>query len=106
MAHARREPAPLNELLNTLAQRIKRVDLRLIDELRDRWQRDADPLLAQHCRPERIDRDVLVISVPSGAFAQRVREETPALLMIFSYLEERAPRSLRTELRSTKNPEI
>ncbi len=106
MTRPRREPAVLGELLNTLAQRMKRVDLRLIDELRERWERDAEPLLAQHCRPERIDRDVLVISVPSGAFAQRVREDAPALLAIFSYLNERAPRSLRTELRSSKTPEI
>lgn len=96
MKTPRREPTPLRELLDTLAERIQRVDLRLIDELRERWRREADPVLAERCRLEHIDRGVLIISVPSGAFAQRVREETPAILAIFSYLGPGAPTSLRT----------
>jgi len=96
MRPPRREPTALSELLETLAGRIKRVDLRLIDELRERWRREADPALAQSCRPERIDRGVLIVSVPSGAFAERVREDSASLLTIYSYLGDAAPTSLRT----------
>lgn len=96
MRPSRREPTALSELLETLAGRIKRVDLRLIDELRERWRHEVDPVLANSCRPERIDRGVLIVSVPSGAFGERVREESAALLAIYSYLGESAPTSLRT----------
>lgn len=101
MKPPRREPTALRELLDTLAGRIQRVDLRLIDELRVRWREGGDPVLAERCRPEYIDRGVLIISVPSGAFAERIREETPSLLALFSYLGPRAPTSLRTVQKET-----
>lgn len=91
-----RDITPLGELLNTLAGRIHRVDLRLIDELRAVWTRDADPVLAHHCRVDRLEESTLIISCPNGAFAERVREETPNLLTLFTYLGDRAPKTLRT----------
>ena len=36
---------------------------------RERWPEVVDPVLAEHCRPEFIKSGVLVVSVPSGAFA-------------------------------------
>lgn len=90
-----REVTQLSELLSTLAGRIRRVDLRLIDDLRVVWEREADPVLSQHCRVDRLDGFTLVISCPNGAFAERVREETPNILAMFAYLGDRGPKSLR-----------
>jgi predicted nucleic acid-binding Zn ribbon protein len=91
-------PTGLGELLNTMAGRIRKVDLRLIDEIRTMWPTIVEPVIAQHCRPEFVKDGVLVVSVPSGAFAQRVIAESPSILKGFSTLGERAPTSLRTVL--------
>ena len=93
-----REPANLGDVLNTLAGRLRKVDLRLIDEIRDLWPTVVDPVIAEHCRPEFIKDGTLLISVPSGAFAQRVQLETPTILAGFESLGSRAPTSLRTVL--------
>lgn len=91
-----RDITTLGELLNILAGRIRRVDLRLIDELQEVWTRDADPVLARHCHVDRLEQSTLIISCPNGAFAERIREETPTILALFAYLGDRAPKILRT----------
>jgi len=88
----------LGDVLNTLAGRLRKVDLRLIDEIRELWPRVVDPVLAEHCRPEFIKNGTLVIGVPSGAYAQRVQLETANILAGFESLGTRAPTSLRTVL--------
>ncbi|MGD0053851.1 MAG: DUF721 domain-containing protein [Acidimicrobiales bacterium] len=88
----------LADLLNTVAGRLRKVDLRVIDEIRAMWPDIVDPVLAEHCRPEFVKNGVLVVSVPSGAFAQRVIARSPSILEGFSTLGERAPTSLRTVL--------
>jgi predicted nucleic acid-binding Zn ribbon protein len=93
------EPAALGELLNTLAGRLRRVDLRLIDEARALWPTVVDPVLAEHCRVELIKDGVLIVSVPSGAFAQRVVSQSPSILEGFLVLGTRAPTSLKTVLK-------
>lgn len=92
-------PAPLGDLLNNLAGRLRRVDLRVIDRARELWPSVVDPALAEHCRVELIKDGVLVVSVPSGAFAQRVIEETPAILAGFVVLGAAAPHAVRTTRR-------
>ena len=92
-------PAALSELLNTLAGRLRRVDLRLIDEARELWPSVVDPVLAEHCRVELIKDGVLIVSVPSGAFAQQVLTQSPSILKGFSALGKRAPASLKTVLK-------
>ena len=92
------EPVSLNELLNTVAGRLRRVDLRLIDEVRRLWPTIVDPVLADACRPEMIKDGVLVVSVPSGAFAARVASDAGSILHGFEVLGERAPTSVRTVL--------
>ena len=92
------QPRELRELLDVMAGRLRRVDLRLIDEVRRRWPEVVGPVLAEHCRPEFIKDGVLVVSVPSGAFAQRVMSERGAILEALGSLGERAPSSLRTVL--------
>lgn len=92
------QPKRLSDLLHTVAGRLKKVDLRLIDEIRQLWPSIVDPVLAEHCRPEFVKNGVLLVTVPSGAFAQRVAMESPTILAGFSTLGERAPTSIRTVL--------
>ena len=94
-------PASLSDVLNTLAGRLRKVDLRLIDEIRQLWPDVVDPVVAEHCRPDFIKNGVLVISVPSGAYAQRVQLESATILAGFGSLGSRAPTSLRTILRTS-----
>jgi predicted nucleic acid-binding Zn ribbon protein len=92
------QPATLGELLNTLAGRLRKVDLRDIDEIRNLWPSIVEPVIAERCRPEFVKNGVLLVSVPSGAFAQRVMSDATTILEGFSSLGERAPKSLRTVL--------
>jgi predicted nucleic acid-binding Zn ribbon protein len=91
-------PKGLAELLNTMAGRLRKVDLRLIDEIREMWPRIVEPVVAEHCRPEFVKDGVLLVSVPSGAFAQRVMSQSATILDGFSSLGERAPHALTTVL--------
>jgi predicted nucleic acid-binding Zn ribbon protein len=94
-------PAKLGELLDTLAGRLRKVDLRDIDEIRTLWPSIVEPVIAEHCRPEFVKNGVLLVSVPSGAFAQRVMSDATTILEGFSPLGTRAPTSLRTVLAKT-----
>ena len=94
------EPTSLAELLDTVAGGLRRVDLRLIDDLRELWPTIVDPVLAERCRPEFVKSGVLVVSVPSGAFAQRIDMESATILAGFASLGARAPRALRTVIAS------
>jgi predicted nucleic acid-binding Zn ribbon protein len=94
------EPADLAGLLDTLAGRLRRVDLRVIDEARALWPSVVDPVLAEHCRVELIKDGVLIVSVPSGAFAQQIVTRSPSILKGFSALGKSAPTSLKTVLKS------
>ena len=67
-------------MLDTVAGRLRKVDLRLVDEVRRRWPQVVDPVLAEHCRPEFIKNGVLVVSVPSGAFAERLQGDRATIL--------------------------
>jgi predicted nucleic acid-binding Zn ribbon protein len=93
------DPAPLGDILNTLASRLRRVDLRLIDRARQLWPSVVDPVIAEHCRVELIKDGVLIISVPSGAFAQQIRLESASIVRGFSSLGAGAPTSVKTVLR-------
>ena len=55
--------------------------------------------LGEHCRVELIKDGVLIVSVPSGAFAQQIVAKSPTILRGFSSLGKGAPSSLRTVLR-------
>ncbi len=92
------QPEPLDRLLDQLARRWRRVDVRLIDRVRELWPSAVDPVLAAHCRPEFIKDRVLLVSVPSGAFAQRVIEDSPAIVAAMAVLGEQAPTSVRVRV--------
>jgi predicted nucleic acid-binding Zn ribbon protein len=89
------EPQGLSDILNVLAARVRKVDLRVIDEIRALWPNIVDEVLAERCRPELVKNGVLLISVPSGAFAQRLQEDQTMILEGFTPLGERAPKSIR-----------
>ncbi|MFY9782126.1 MAG: DciA family protein [Acidimicrobiales bacterium] len=93
------EPVELAELLDTLAGRLRRVDLRLIDEARTLWPTVVTGPLGEHCRVELIKDGVLIVSVPSGAFAQEIVSRSPMILRGFSTLGKGAPTSVRTVLK-------
>jgi predicted nucleic acid-binding Zn ribbon protein len=90
------QPAALGDLLDTLAGRLRRVDLRVIDEARRLWPTVVDPVLAESCRVELIKDGVLVVSAPSGAFAQRVAQDSPSILAGFAVLGASAPKAVKT----------
>jgi predicted nucleic acid-binding Zn ribbon protein len=92
-------PAHLSDVLNTLAGRLRRVDLRTIDEARRLWPTVVEPVIAEHCRVEMIKDGVLIVSVPSGAFAQQIVRQTSTILSGFSTLGTGAPTSLKTVLK-------
>ncbi len=98
------QPSTLGELLDTLAGRLRRVDLRLIDEARALWPSAVEPAIAEHCRVELIKDQVLIVSVPSGAFAQRIQQHTKSILGSFSTLSSGAPTSIKTVLREAEKP--
>jgi len=89
-------PVELGDALNVLAGRLKKVDLRVIDEVRKIWPTVVDPVIAQHCEPQFIKNGVLLVSVPSGAFAQRVMSQSTTILEGCSVLGGLAPIALRT----------
>ncbi len=93
------EPRSLAEVLDGLAGRLRRVDLRGVDEVRTLWSDTVDPVLAEHCRAEMVRDGVLIVAVPSGAFAQRVADEAPSILAAYAVLGARAPREVRAVVR-------
>ena len=86
-------------MLHHLASRIKKVDLTVIDEIRVLWPRLVDPAVALACYPELVKNKVLVVSVPSGAFAQQIALDRTSILLGLSPLAARAPTSLKTVLK-------
>jgi predicted nucleic acid-binding Zn ribbon protein len=85
-----------------MARRVRKVDLLIIDEIRVLWPNIVGEVLAQHCHPELVKNGVLLVAVPSGAFAQRLLEDHDTILAGFSSLGSRAPTSLRPLI--TNNP--
>ncbi len=90
------QPEPLGDLLRTLAGRVKKVDLTVIQEIQDRWATLVEPAVASSCHPEFVKNRVLVISVPSGAFAQQIALDRDAIIEGLASLGERAPTTLKT----------
>jgi len=79
-----------------MAKRVKKVDLTVIEEIHRLWPQVVDPALATVCRPEFVKNRVLVVSVPSGAFAQQILFDQESILRGFAVLDERAPTSIKT----------
>ncbi len=90
------QPESLGDVLRVVARRVKKVDLTVIDEVRELWPHVVDEKLATTCQPEFVKNRVLVISVPSGVFAQEISFETETILRGLAALGDRAPTSLKT----------
>ncbi len=100
MRRRREEPQALSELLDGVASRLRRVDLRLIDRVRSVWVDTVDETIRERCRPLYIKDGVLVVAVPSGAYAQRVNQDSTVILAGFASLGDDAPHALRTSIES------
>lgn len=96
MRRKRDDPQVLGDILNNVAGRLKRVDIRLVDQLQSMWDETAEESLQGRCRPLFIKDGVLVVSVPSGAFAQRISQDSTKILSAFESLGTKAPRSIRS----------
>jgi predicted nucleic acid-binding Zn ribbon protein len=94
-------PRALGESLRALASRYKKVDLFVIDEIRDRWELIVGEALAARCRPLLVRDGLLVVEVPSGAFAERLRSEESNIVAALSELGDRAPKGLRITVKSS-----
>lgn len=79
-----------------MAKRVKRVDLTIIEEIQQHWPTLIEPAIATTCHPEFVKNRILVISVPSGAYAQQIALERDSILRGLAFLNDRAPTSLRT----------
>jgi len=90
------QPEPLGELLRTMARRVKKVDLTLIEEIQQRWPTLVEPAIARACHPEFVKNRVLVISVPSGAFAEQISLDRESIIHGLAAIGDRAPTSLKT----------
>ncbi|NNN09499.1 MAG: DUF721 domain-containing protein [Acidimicrobiaceae bacterium] len=90
------QPTPLGDVLRTMANRVKKVDLNIMEEIQALWPSLVEVAVAQSCHPEFVKKQVLIISVPSGAFAQQINLEQESILEGLSVLGDRAPRSLKT----------
>ena len=92
-------PRSLGESLRVGVGRFKRVDLLVMDDIRALWPRIVDPILADKCHPDLVRDGTLVVSVPSGAFAQRIGLDEEQILVGLSVLGERAPKHVRCVIR-------
>jgi hypothetical protein len=73
-------PRPLDETLSSLAKRVRRVNLTELESVRVVWGDVAPKVLADKCLPVLLKGGTLVVEVPSGAFAQRVREDSSEII--------------------------
>ncbi len=76
----RDEPQHIGDSLSSLAKRIRRVDLVRLEDVRRVWPEIVDPSLATRCVPVLIKGETLVVDVPSGLYAQRLREDSELIV--------------------------
>ncbi len=95
MSRVNEGPRSLGESLRQLAARYRKVDLLVIDEIRQRWPEIVGEALARRCTPELVRDGALIVRVPTGAFAERLRMDERSILSAYADLAERAPTSLK-----------
>ena len=94
------DPQPLGEVLRGVARRVRRVYLGGFGDVVALWDSGVEEPLRSLCRPEFVRDGVLVVSVPSGAFAERIRAQAEEILRVFEPLGERAPQRVKTVQRA------
>ncbi len=97
-------PVSLGDSLRSLASRYRKVDLLMIDVIRGRWSDVVGDVLASRCVPELVRERSLIVRVPSGAFAERLRRDEVTILSAFSDLGDKAPTSLTIVVGNTEKP--
>ena len=95
----RQDPRRLGDVLREVAKTLGRADLGQVDELRSRWQAHADPELASSCVPQLLEEGRLIVSVPTGAHAERVRRQSAAILSWYADLGAQAPTTVVPRVR-------
>ena len=93
------DPRRLGDVLREVAQTLGRADLGQVDELRRRWREHADPELATSCVPQSLEEGRLIVSVPTGAHAERVRRQSTAILAWYADLGAQAPTAVVPRVR-------
>ncbi len=75
MSRPRRDDGPqsLDASLDVLSSQLGLAESRGMARLFARWEEIVGPAVAGHVRPQRLDRDVLVVTVDHPAWATQVR---------------------------------
>ncbi len=95
MSTRRDAPGELGELLRAIAFRMRKIDVLAIEEIQRRWMELVGDMLARRTTPEAVKNRVLIVRVPSGAFAERLQMEERRIVNALSDLGDRAPTSLK-----------
>ena len=88
-------PRSLGETLRHLTNRYRRVDFFVIDEIKTRWSEIVGERLAASCVPTMVRDGALIVSVPSGAFSERLKMQERTILDQLADLGDAAPTSLQ-----------
>jgi predicted nucleic acid-binding Zn ribbon protein len=95
----RKDATSLGEALKGVAGRLKKVNLDSFGPIRERWNEVADPVVRDKCEPAFVKDGVLVVYVPSGAYAERLRQDEAILLRDMATLGAQAPTGIRAIVR-------
>lgn len=95
----RKDATSLGEALKGVAGRLKKVNLDAFGLIRERWEEVVDPVVKGKCEPAFVKDGVLVVYVPSGAYAERLRQDETVLLREMATLGPHAPTGIRAVVR-------
>jgi predicted nucleic acid-binding Zn ribbon protein len=99
-----REPQQLGVSLSKLVGRFSRVDLPIMEVIHQRWPSLVGEEVAQRCRPQVVKDGVLIVAVPTGAYAARLNRDAPDILEALADLGVRCPREMRTVVQGNTQP--
>ena len=99
MDHNRRDMGTLGDALKGLTSRLRRVDFDLLPKVVEMWPDVVTPALAERCQPVLIKDGLLVVHVPSGAYAERIRSDEAVIIEALSKLGAGAPQGVRTVMK-------
>lgn len=99
-----REPRPLSDALRTVVHRFARVDLPVMETIHERWTSLVGEEVGRRCRPQIVKDGVLIVAVPSGAYAERLTRDAPDILDALADLGSHCPREIRAVIQSVPRP--
>lgn len=93
-------PRSLASMMPTVLKEVGLAPAELAMRVLEVWDRAIDPELAAVCRPEGIQRGVLVASVPDSAWMQRMQLERAHILDdLREHLGDDTPTQMRLRIR-------